>query len=104
MKIKNKKIYNPKTLKQIAIDNIKLDDRQSNKEIAKKMINPYYFTDRNLQEGFEINLERHHINHANSNSTTTPNYPEVRIQICYITEIIKKLSVIYARLMNQYKI
>ena len=30
------KIYNPKSLKQIARDNIKLDDKQLNKEIAKK--------------------------------------------------------------------
>ena len=46
---KNKinKIYNPKSLKQLARNNIKLDDKQSNKELAKKMINPYYFTDRN---------------------------------------------------------
>ena len=35
------KIYNPKSLKRIARNNIKLDDRQLNKELAKKMINPY---------------------------------------------------------------
>ena len=39
------KIYNPRSLKQIARDNIRLDDKQLNKELAKKMINPYYFTD-----------------------------------------------------------
>ena len=46
---KIKKLYNPKSLKQIARDNIRLDDKQLNKELAKKMINPYYFTDRNLK-------------------------------------------------------
>ena len=37
---KIKKIYNPRSLKQIARDNIRLDDKQLNKELAKKMINP----------------------------------------------------------------
>ena len=46
---KIKKIYNPKPLKQIARNNIRLDDKQLNKELAKKMINPYYFSDRNLR-------------------------------------------------------
>ena len=46
---KIEKIYNPKSLKQLARNNIKLDDKQLNKELARKMINPYYFTDRNLQ-------------------------------------------------------
>ena len=36
--IKNKinKIYKPKSLKQIPRENIKLDDKQLNKELAKK--------------------------------------------------------------------
>ena len=46
---KIKKIYNPKSLQQLSRDNIKLDDKQLNKELAKKMINPYYFTDRNFK-------------------------------------------------------
>ena len=36
---KLKIIYNPKHLKQIARDNIKSDDKQLNKELAKKMPN-----------------------------------------------------------------
>ena len=43
---KIKKIYNPKPLKQIARYKIRLDDKQLNKELAKKMINPFYFTDK----------------------------------------------------------
>ena len=64
--IENKKIKNPKSLKQRARDNIKLDDMQLNKELAKKMINPYYFTDRALRVGFNITLGSHHTNNANS--------------------------------------
>ena len=36
-----RKIYNPKSLKQLARNNIGLDEKQLNKELAKKMINPY---------------------------------------------------------------
>ena len=42
-KKKIQKIYNPKTIKQLAREKIKLDD----KELAKIMINPYYFIDKN---------------------------------------------------------
>ena len=100
---KIKTIYNPKSLKQLARNNIKLDDKQLNKELAKKMINPYYFTDRNLQVGFKINLDSHHINHANSKLTITPNFKEFGIEVRDINKIMKELSIIYARLINQYK-
>ena len=58
-----KNIYNPISLKRLAQNKINLDDKQLNKELAKKMINPYYFTDRNLQVAYKINLDSHHINH-----------------------------------------
>ena len=76
-----KKLYNPKSLKQIARKNIRLDDKQLNKELAKKMLNPYYFTDRNLKVGFKIDLDSHHINHTNSELTITPNYTEFGIEV-----------------------
>ena len=38
IKKKIQKVYNPKTLKQLAREQIKLDD----KELAKMMINPYF--------------------------------------------------------------
>ena len=100
---KTNKIYNPKSLKQLARDNIRLDDKQLNKELAKKMINPYCFTDRNLKVGFKINLDSHNLHHANSKITITPNYQELGIEVRYINEIIKELTIIYARLKNQYK-
>ena len=100
---KIKKIYNPRSLKQIARDNIRLDDKQLNKELAKKMINPYYFTDRNLKVGFKINLDSHNLHHANSKLTITPYHPEFGIEFRYINKIVRELAVIYARLINQYK-
>ena len=66
------------------------------------MINPYYFTDRNLQVGFKIDLDSHHINHTNSKLTVIPNYPEFGIEVHYINKNMKELSIIYARLLNQY--
>ena len=99
IKKKIQKVYNPKTLKQLAREKIKLDD----KELAKIMINPYYFIDKNLKNGFKINLESHNISHANSILTIIPKFPEFGIEFRYINKIVKELSVIYARLINQYK-
>ena len=99
IKKKIQKVYNPKTLKQLAREKIKLDD----KELAKIMINPYYFIDKNLKNGFKINLESHNISHANSILTITPKLPEFGVEFRYINKIVKELSVIYARLINQYK-
>ena len=67
------------------------------------MINSYFFTDSILKVGFKINLDSHHINHAKSNLTILPDYPEFGIEFRYINKTIKELSVIYARLKNQYK-
>ena len=99
IKEKIQKVCNPKILKQSAREKIKLDD----KELAKIMINPYYFIDKNLKIGFKNNLESHIISHANCILIITPNFPEFGIEFRYINKIVKELSVIYARLMNQYK-
>ena len=85
------------------MESIKLDAKQLKKELAKKVINPYYFTDRDLKVGFKINLDTHHINHANSKLTITPTHPEFGIEIRYTNKIVKELPVKYARLINQYK-
>ena len=98
IKKKIQNVYNPKTLKQLAREKIKLDD----KELAKMMINPYNFIDENLKNGFKINLESHNISHANSILTITPNFSEFGIEFRYINKIVKELSVIYVRLINQY--
>ena len=103
MKIKLKKIIdNPKSLTQITRDNIRLDDKQLNTELNKKMLNPCYFTDRVLTVGFNFTLESNHINHASSKIIIKPNYPEFGIEVRYIIKIMKEMSIIYARLKNQY--
>ena len=97
------KIYNPKSLKQIARDSIRLDDKQLNKELARKMINPYYFTDRKLEVAYKINLDSHNLHHTNSKSTITPKFPDFGIEFRFINKIMKELAMIDARLINQYK-
>ena len=67
------------------------------------MINPYYFIDKKLKIGFKINLESHNFSHANSILSILPKFPEYGIEFRYINKIVKELSVIYARLINQYK-
>ena len=67
------------------------------------MFNPYYFTDRELQAGFNVSLISHHINHANSKIIVRPNYPEIGIEVRYINKFRRELSVIYARIINEYK-
>ena len=74
-----KKIYNPKPLKQIAREKIKKSDKEVDKDLAKKMINPYYFIDENLRVGFNIDLESHNINHAKSLLIIEPNIPDIGI-------------------------
>ena len=99
IKKKIQKVYNPKTLKQLAREKIKLDD----KELAKIMVNPFYFINKNLKIGFKINLESHNFSHASSILSVLPKFPEYGIEFRYINKIVKELSVIYARLINQYK-
>ena len=103
IKKKIQKVFNPKSLKQIARENIKMNDKEIDEEIAKKMINPYYFIEENLKIGFRINLESQNINHANSLLNIEPNFPDIGIETRYVNKILKELSVIYARLINQYK-
>ena len=61
------------------------------------MINPYYFTDRNLKTGFKNNLDSHNINHANSLLTISPIYTDFGIESRYINKILKEMATIYAR-------
>ena len=67
------------------------------------MINPYYFINENLKNGFKIILESHNINHANFILTITPFYPDFGIETRFINKILKEVDTIYARLKNQYK-
>ena len=101
---KIKKIYNPEPLKQIARQNIELNDKEVDKGIAKRMINPYCFIDESLKIGFNINLKSHNVNHANSLLNILPNFPDIGIETRYFNKILKEMDTIYAKLINQYRI
>ena len=100
---KIKKTYNPVSLKQLARNEINLDDKQLNKELAKKMINPYYFSDRNLKVAYKINLDSHHTNHLNSKLSSTSDFENTGKEFRFINNIMREMSIIYAGLINQYK-
>ena len=95
--------YNPKPLKQIASENIERNDKQLDKELADKMPNPYYFTDRVMKIGVIITLDSHHNNHANSNLSFRHNFPEIGIDIRYIIKNLKRMAKVYARILDHYK-
>ena len=104
IKNKMKKVYNLKTLKQLARENIKMIDKELDNELAKKMINPYFFVDEKLKIGFKIILESHIVNHANSLLNITLYFPDIGIETRYIQKILKEMATIYARLINQKNI
>ena len=56
-----------------------------------------------MRVGFKIKLDSRNLHHTNSKLTITPNHPEFGIENRYINKILKELSMIYARLINQYK-
>ena len=68
-----------KTLKDVARKNINLDIKQLNKELAKKIINPYSFTDKALQVSFIISLDSRHFIYSNSELTLKPKFTEFEI-------------------------
>ena len=65
------------------------------------MIIPLYFTDNALEVKFNITLDGHLNNHANSMLTIKQNFSE--IETSYRSKILKEMATIYSRLKNQYK-
>ena len=94
-----RRIYNSKRLKQTTRDTIKIDDKQLNKGLAKKIVNPYYFTDRILKITFNFNLNSHQINHANFTLKIAPKF--LKIEKNYDNKIMREMANIYATLVNQ---
>ena len=85
---KKKKIYNPKSLEQLAREKRKIDDE----ELAKKLFKPYIFTNRALQIGLNITLDIHHKNVSNLEKTMIPNFPEIGIELQYIKKVLDDMT------------
>ena len=79
----------PESLNQLIRNYIRL-----NKKIEQKNKNP----DRKLQIELRIDKDSPCLTFI-----ITPNISEYEVQVCYINHIIKQLSNIYVRLINQYK-
>ena len=79
----------PESLNQLIRNYIRL-----NKKIEQKIKNP----DRKLQIELRIDKDSPCLTFI-----ITPNISEYEVQVCYINHIIKQLSNIYVRLINQYK-
>ena len=54
-----------------------------------------------MKIAYKNNLDSHNIQNTNSKITITPTFPEFGIEFRFINKIVKELSVIYARLLNQ---
>ena len=96
-----RKLFNPKPLKQIAKENNQSNDKQLNEELAKKMLNVYYSTEKASQFGFIITLDSHHTSHANSILTIKSSYPEIETR--FVNNILREMATIYFRFSNHYK-
>ena len=103
-KSKQKKVYNLETKEQIARENIKMNDKELDEELSRKIVTPHYSTDENSKIGFKIELDNHNIIHANSVLSITSIYPDFGIEKSYNNKILEETSTIYARLKNQYKV
>ena len=66
------------------------------------MVNPNYFTQKILQVGFIITVDKYKTNYADSDLTVKLNYSESEIR--YVKKIMKEKAIIYVRLLNQYKL
>ena len=67
-------------IKQIARENTKMNNKELDEELAKKMVKPYYFTVKSFEKGFKIKLESHNISHANSILSIIPMESDFRRQ------------------------
>ena len=72
------------------------------KELAKKMIISYYFTDRALRVGFKITLDSHHINHTKL--TIKQNYLESGVETRYLKKNLKGKGYYLCRINKFIKI
>ena len=98
---KPKKIKQVPTLKELAKQKITIKGKVLENEIAKRMISPYYFS-RRFENQYKINLDSHNVNHLNSKITITNKY-DFPIEMYDVDSILREMSIIYARLIDQYK-
>ena len=67
-------------MKQIAREINKLNDKELNKELVKKLSFSKNFFDENLKIGFKINLESHDFNHVYYLLNIILDFPDIGIE------------------------
>ena len=95
-----RRIYIFRPLREKVKEYNKIDDKQLNKELAKKMNNPYYFTDRALQVGFNIYLDSHYLIMLTVFQLINQIIQRLKSGLY---KILREMAPFYARLINQYK-
>ena len=83
----------PESLNQLIRNYIRL-----NKKVKQRIKNSYYDNDRGLRLELKIDKDSPCLTFI-----IIPNISEYEVQVSYINHIIKQLSNIYVRLINQYK-
>ena len=77
-----------------------MNDKQRKKEIVRKVVSPYHFTDRVINFAYNNNLDSHKINHANSKITIKPN--NLDIEKTLVNKIRKHKANLHARILIQH--
>ena len=87
------------SLKQLAKQQIQLPKKELDKQIAKRMLNPYYLSQR-YEPQYRTKLESHQLNHLNSSVSIVSKF-DLWIELYDINNLVKEMSRIYSRLINQ---
>ena len=66
-------------------------------KLAKKLLNPFYFTDRLLHIGFNKYLDSDYKIHTNSKLTIKANYSQIGIEATYVNKIMREMAISYPR-------
>ena len=65
-----------------------MNDKELDKEITKKMTNPYFLKDENIKIGFKLILESHNNIQANFLPNIVPNFPDIGTETRCIYKIL----------------
>ena len=82
-------------------DNIK--ETNKNKNIKRNDKIEYKYTDKILNTIYDITVDRYHKKDLYSQITITSKFDTTGLEMNYINKIIKEMSHIYAKVINQYK-
>ena len=86
-------------MKKLARRKINLSKKELEKEIAKRLINPYYLSQR-YEPQYKVKIDQDLLNLINSKITIKSNY-NLLVELYDLKNIFKEMSTINARFINQ---